>query len=244
MPKPALFDDAGPTDSIGGFSVNSKFAERYESRKRKQELARARELGIDVAAASSEESESEDDGAALTSELDKQVRATIELIRNKDPRVYDSSVAFFGEPVEDADVPKPDGGPLKKKKKKKTAGDVLREQLVDAAARGAEDAFDEDDEDADLTERRGMDVRPAKAYDAQQEALRRAFIETVNSDAALAEGDLLEPRPKARKGGRKGAAAAAAEEEEEEGDEVTREELQRLLRSKASQATGARILDT
>lgn len=236
--KPALFDDHGPNDGFSEkLAVNSKFAERFENRNRKQDLARARELGLDtaVSSGSDEDSESEDDGAALTFDLDKRVRNTIELIRKKDPRVYDSSVTFFAPPAdgedlqtgskevaEEEDQPVPSS--KKSKAKKSAASNVLRKQLIDAAERGAEDAFDEDDEDAPTRLSAGDDSRPVKAYDAEQEALRRAFIDTVSKDdATLAEGDLLRKAPKSKS--RKG-------RNDEDEPQVSRDELKLHLRSK------------
>lgn len=266
--KKVLFDDAaeaaGETSASTRLTTNAKFAEKYESKKRKQDLARARELGFDPAndaAADSSTDESEDDGAALTADLDARVRATIDMIRKKDPRVYDSKVAFFSEKdeaePEGTDAPVPDDAeessapmPKKAKKAKKLTGkDVLREQLLDAVARGAEDAFEQDEEDLeDAAARRrrlAEESRPARAYDAEQEALRRAFLETVNQDAALvtksadddsgAGGDdgLLRARPKKKKKSKKAAAAGEREDGDESGgDEVTREELKRHLLAK------------
>lgn len=263
MPRPtkakqSLFEDEQEeTTAATRLAVNSKFAERYESKKRKQDLARARELGLDPATtepAPSSDEESEDDGAALTADLDAQVRQTIDLIRKKDPRVYDPAVTFFPESGTAKDDADEDDGAAKKKSKKQkkvTGKDVLREQLLDAVARGAEDAFEEDDEDLGAAaKRRGAaDERPAKAYDAEQEALRRAFLETVSKDAALAAADegagdaegLLQERPKKKESSKKGRKAAAAEAATDEGGAggggeapplVSRDELKRHLLAK------------
>lgn len=274
MPRPrkpqkqALFGEDEPeTTAATRLTTNTKFAERYEAQKRKQDLARARELGFDptTAGEASSSEESEDDGAALTADLDARVRATIDLIRKKDPRVYDPSVAFFPA---DADAPGEDEADgvaaataapeqkasSKKKERKKTGKDVLREQLLDAVARGAEDAFEEDDEvfvgGAAARRRAAEDSRPAKAYDAEQEALRRAFLESVIKDAALASGDeeeasaaaaapdaaggLLKERP--RKAGKKKKEEEAAEEDE--GELVSRDELKRHLLAKVGGKAG------
>lgn len=241
MPKPALLFDDKHDDEVGErLAINSKYAERFENRKRKQDLARARELGLDsaVVETDSEEDVSEDDGAALTADLDARVRQTIELIRKKDPRVYDPSVTFFdnddgeGAParsLEEAPAD-PTSKPKKDKKKKKlAASDVLRQQLVDAATRGAEDAFDEDEEDAPIQKRGSQIDRPAKAYNAEQESLRRAFLDTVNKDSALAEAAseealLTEAAPRL--------ASRARVLEDPQEPPLSREELKRHLRSK------------
>ena len=256
MPRPSkkqsLFDDKQEpeTSAATRLAVNPKFAERYEAQKRKQDLARARELGFDPATSgeiASSSDESEDDGEALTHELDAKVQATIDLIRKKDPRVYDPNTKFFAEKeaVSSADI---DTEPKKKKAAKKLTGkDVIREQLLDAVARGAEDAFEEDDEDAGGAgrRRRGTDEdRPAKAYNAEQEALRRAFIETASKDAAIkvdssdveeSDGLLVarakkKERTKAKKSSRSDEAGDA--EPSVETESVSRDDLKRHLLAK------------
>lgn len=68
-----------------GFRVNKKFAEKYEYKKKKQELAKAVDLSeLD------ESSESEEDDGVDPS-ADKQFSTILELIRNKDPAIYQKS---------------------------------------------------------------------------------------------------------------------------------------------------------
>ena len=224
MPRPkkkqVLFeDDVSSANMNAGVRapalvVNRRFAQRYEEKKRAQELSRARELGLDtVQEPTTSDEESEDEGEALTPNVDRQIRRTIELIRKRDPIVYDAKVSFFERPAANSDETGPSGEyaavetldssilvstteeetALQQKRKKKpkpeTAKDVLRRQLVDAAERGETDAFVDDDADGVGLKRRRAPLgdedghRPA-VYDEEQAELRRAFLESAAATAA------------------------------------------------------------
>jgi len=184
----------------------------------------------------SEEDESEDDGAALTTALERQIKDTISALRAKDPRIYNKDVAFFEGGAAGAPAPAA-AQPASKPKAGKKAADVIRAQLLSAAAEGRTDAFDEDEgeaagkrlvDDGD----RGIGHR---MYDAEQAALRAEFLSTVSG-----QKDLLKPAKAASR--RK----AQAEEEEdgeallrvvskpdeaaEGGEVVARETLKRMLK--------------
>lgn len=212
----SLLGDDGDDAALGGFSVNKKFATRYEDRKRKQDLARAEELGLLTGGADADESsdESEDDGDLLTAGLDKKILATIQAIRSKDPKVYDAKTTFFTE-ADDAASSDDEGDKPKKakKEKKKTAKDVLREQLVEAAERGATDAFADDDE-LDVRRKRFVDddvEKDKKIYDDEQAQLRAAFLSSVKDSEAGDGKDKAKDKTKRKEAAAAAAAAAAAE---------------------------------
>lgn len=232
-----LFDDeAQGVRREEKFVVNQRFATKYEDHKRKQDLDRARELGINLNQPEEEEDlSSEDEGEELTADIDKKIKQTLKAIRKRDPRIYDASTTFFEKPSDEAE---PAAAveeaaaevPRKKKSKKLLAKDVLREQLVDAAERGVSDAFAEDDEDEGVTlsKKARKESVKVKVYDEEQAALRKAFLESaVGGDDAASEhsaaGDAVEDdaglvkrkRTVAAKG--KKAAAAASDSEQEEG---------------------------
>ncbi|KAI9915881.1 hypothetical protein PsorP6_007771 [Peronosclerospora sorghi] len=78
--------------------VNEKFAKAFEERKRKEELSALAKRRLDEDDDDDDESESEtedEDGEELTTELDRDITKTLQLIRQKDPAIYDSSIAFF-----------------------------------------------------------------------------------------------------------------------------------------------------
>lgn len=246
----ALFDES-EDEGATKLAVNKKFAGRYEDVKRKQELSRARDLGIDLdGGEDSEEEESEDDGALLTHDVDDQILKTLDAIRRKDPAIYKPDVKFFEEK---ADAPaaaaaaggdKKEAGAAKEKtkaKKKMTAKDVLREQLVDAAERGVSDAFADDSDDDMAAGRRRIDdgdrEKNTRIYDAEQAELRAAFLKTAaaeeDEDEEGGGGSGLVVK---KKGGKKGGAGSDDDDADSDDDESVAsaelDELKAYLRSK------------
>lgn len=77
--------------------INKQFAEKYETSKRLQLLSNAPAAlfhDSDDASSSSEEDEDEF-GELLTKGIDRKVHETLDAIRRKDPKIYDSSTKFF-----------------------------------------------------------------------------------------------------------------------------------------------------
>lgn len=194
-------DDDTPAPEL---RINRKYATQYEQFKRRQELERARDLGLidengnPINDDDDSTSESEDEGDALTPFMDLQVMKTIQMIRNKDPRIYDSSYSFFKDT--DHVSTRLESQPKElvareKKPKKKIAKDILRDQLIAAAEEGKADAFDSDN---DMPTHKGLisgqseqisDSVQAKVYDAEQAKLRDAFRQAVNSESEAEESD-------------------------------------------------------
>jgi protein KRI1 len=117
----AFLDSDDSSDEEGGaalangqdFKINEDFANRFTYNKKREELARLEEKHgkttgkrkrDDEPSEESEESstsEDEDDAGNLATEaLDSEIFATLNAIRSKDPKVYDSSVNFY-TPIEE-----------------------------------------------------------------------------------------------------------------------------------------------
>ena len=73
-------------------TVNKEYASSFMDRKdRESALQRVYDES-----SGSESSETEDDDADLLTEtLDDDISATLQMIRNKDPRIYDKDVQFY-----------------------------------------------------------------------------------------------------------------------------------------------------
>ncbi|KAK6335669.1 KRRI-Interacting protein 1 [Orbilia brochopaga] len=104
------------------FKINEEYARRFEHNKKREELHRLEEKygksaaskrrktddsnddsDADSLASSDESSSSEDEdeiGELVTNDLDAQIQATINAIRSKDPRVYDTTSKFFDDTAE------------------------------------------------------------------------------------------------------------------------------------------------
>ncbi|KAJ5278969.1 hypothetical protein N7478_004341 [Penicillium angulare] len=156
-----LLDDDSSSDSgddAGGvsitkspatdFKINADYAKRFEYNKKREEVARLESkygkntsMGNRRAQEESEEEsssdEDEDDNAELaTVALDAEIQATLNAIRSKDPRVYDTNVTFYTKFDED----EANADPKAKKEKTMTLHDYHRENLL-SGARPDEEEF-------------------------------------------------------------------------------------------------------
>ncbi|KAL2123940.1 hypothetical protein VTJ04DRAFT_305 [Mycothermus thermophilus] len=152
--------------------INEEYARRFEHNKKREELHRLQEKyktnGLDVESESSSESETEDDDAVLiTEELDAEISATLQAIRNRDPRIYDKNAVFY-KPFD------PDSVPTRKEEKPMTLRDYHRERYM----RG--DVGADDDSTA-------PDV--PKTYAQEQEDIKKSIISEINAAAAAADDD-------------------------------------------------------
>lgn len=151
------------------FKINDEFAKRFEHNNKRADLQRLEErYGKGAPEEESEESstdESEDDDADLvTAELDQEIFATLNAIKNKDPRVYDEKVKFYKEF-------NPDELPKEKKDKAMTLQDYHRQNLLSGYT------GDEEDKDAPQT------------YNQEQDALRRQMVGQMHAMANDDESD-------------------------------------------------------
>jgi protein KRI1 len=216
--KAALFEEDRSGDTA--LRINASFAASFEERKRRQDLSRAAELGLLSAPAAGEggassASSSEDEGALLDPATEAGIRATIAAIRARDPRIYDPGARFFlgggggdsAGAAPAAEAPAAEAPAAKKKVAKgKSARELLRAQLLEAAAAGREDAFEDDDALDGARGVRRVDDGDRSAnprlYDEEQRELRAAFLR----DSAGGGG------------GGGGGSGAGAEDEGEEGE--------------------------
>lgn len=92
--------------------INQQFAGEYDARKRRELLNSApSELINENEESSTSSSEDEDEhGELLTKGVDRQVRETLEAIRNRDPRIYDGTTKFFNNPSGNGTSDDDDGG--------------------------------------------------------------------------------------------------------------------------------------
>ncbi|GFP59409.1 protein KRI1 homolog [Trichoderma asperellum] len=161
-------DDAGAAIGGSGFKVNEEYARRFEHNKKREEKHRLEEKlkreGDDEDSSSSDEDEDED-GFLATEDLDVQISATLQAIRNKDPRVYDKETTFYAPDDENAD-----GEDKEKKQKPVFLRDYQREKIL----RGDVGASD-DEEDA------------PKTYQQEQDAIKKSLLSEI--DAAKDEED-------------------------------------------------------
>lgn len=207
--------------------VNQKFASEFERRERYKELQRAKEISLDDdVEPDSESDESEDEEAELLSPgLDVKILQTINMLKKKDPKIYDPNAKWFSDPSEDEDDSDDDGAKAEKKLRYK---DVLRQQLI---ADGAGDS------DADSSAKNKRDMESTKKsqllYDREQEELRKQFLKAAKNvdgsdaddDANDSDDDLLQVKHK----------SAAERAEEERAYQQALEEMKALEKEKEAE---------
>jgi protein KRI1 len=166
-----LLSDSEASASPQALRVNRAFAQDYDRRKRKLELARAKDLLQDEEDDESSSEEEDEDAALLSTDLDLQIINTINSIKRKDPKIYDKSTKWF-EGGEESDGVEESGEEedSKRSKSKKTFKDVAREQLL------AGDGGDSDAEEGRKPRRSQL------LYDQEQAQLRKAFLAAVDND--------------------------------------------------------------
>ncbi|KAL6871857.1 KRI1-like family C-terminal domain-containing protein [Trichoderma novae-zelandiae] len=154
-------DDAGAAIGSSGFKVNEEYARRFEHNKKREEKQRLEEklkkAEDDDDSSSTDETEDED-GFLATEDLDAQISATLQAIRNKDPRVYDKEVTFYQPDDEDAAATK------EKKEKPVFLRDYQREKLLKGDIGGSDD-----DEEAPRT------------YQQEQDAIKQTLLSEINA---------------------------------------------------------------
>ncbi|KKZ58463.1 ATP-dependent Clp protease, protease subunit [[Emmonsia] crescens] len=179
-------DDGGALLDNGekfGFKINEEYAKRFEYNKKREELQQledkyGKSTGLgkrkkpgdgDAATAdgseegSSSESEDEDDEGVLATEaLDREIFDTLNAIRSKDPRVYDTNVKFYSEIKETED--EPEASSSAKKEKPMFIRDYHRENLLLHGA-NAEDQTEE----------------APRTFAQEQEDLKREIIKEMHA---------------------------------------------------------------
>ncbi|KAK4123651.1 Krr1-domain-containing protein [Parathielavia appendiculata] len=180
VPKKALFDDSASSSEDdqedGGatlgpsaeLKINQEYARRFEHNKKREELHRLQEKyktasGGDEESESSSEEETEDDEAALiTEDLDAEISATLQAIKNKDPRIYDKNAVFY-KPFD------PTAEPKKKEEKPMFLRDYHRERYLSG------DVGADDDSAA------AADV--PRTYAQEQDDIKKSILSEINAAA-------------------------------------------------------------
>lgn len=148
--KKNLFDDKNSgseddqEDGGAALKINSEFARKFEHNEKRKEIHRLEEkLKKHGKTAEASDSESSDDetedeaGFLITEDLDNEITATLQAIKNKDPRIYDKDATFY-KPFE----PETDPATAEKKDKVVTIRDYHRERYL-AGDVGADDPAEE-----------------------------------------------------------------------------------------------------
>ncbi|KAI0383015.1 Krr1-domain-containing protein [Hypomontagnella monticulosa] len=174
--RPKLFDDSDD-ESDGGvkLQINAEYAKRFEHNKKREEMHRLEEKyksrqtngdkskeGGDDDDSSSDETE-DDDGFLATEDLDAEISATLQAIKNKDPRLYDGKTTFY-RPIEEETATESAVG-KEKKEKPVFLKDYHREKIL----RG--------DTGADFD----TEGQPPRTYAQEQDSLKQSIKDEIKA---------------------------------------------------------------
>ncbi|GIL71939.1 hypothetical protein Vretimale_611 [Volvox reticuliferus] len=209
--KKSLLDEDDGDGATGdfGFRVNKEYAARFEHNKRREELHRlqskypeeaeilARKIAREAAKAAGEtlpaddsnedsSDDEEEDAGDIPDEVEAKIFDTLLRIRSQDPSIYQKDVHFFTEDDnETEDGLAGDKPAAVKKAKPMYLKDMIAKQALDYEAGGDSS----DDEEARREQGRVNRGHP-KAYDQEQEALRKAFLEAAVEAEGEGAGDM------------------------------------------------------
>ncbi|CAB1341999.1 unnamed protein product [Coregonus sp. 'balchen'] len=182
------------------FKINSKFAEKYEKYRQKEELQRLKDKYGDQAdeSESGSGSESDDDSEVeLDPKVERDFYRTLSLLKKKDPKIYQTDAKFYT--VEDASIAD-DAVPSTSKKTEKPMylKDYERKVILERGGK-YEDEEDEESDDEEAAKRRERAASPS--YIQEQRELKesfRKFIQDSDEEGSEAENDfqLLKRRTK------------------------------------------------
>ena len=143
-----------------------------------------------------ESSSEEEDLGEIPDETEAKILDTLIKIKRKDPAIYQSDVRFFEKEEEEDGDEEGEQAPQASKSKPKYLKDMIAQNLL---KHGPEIEEDEEEEEARACKKR---TRAPKAYDDEQEQLRKAFISSAvdGGEGDAVDGDdfggVLKPRVK------------------------------------------------
>lgn len=119
-PRTGKLDILGEPQVVESFHVNANFAEKFERRKRREEIqkakTRAKELGLDFDNLEEESSESSEDSDAelVTTKVNSKFLEVMALIRKNDPKLKDPNYHTFSDSdFDEAESKGPKAKPLR-----------------------------------------------------------------------------------------------------------------------------------
>nr|XP_046186531.1 protein KRI1 homolog [Oncorhynchus gorbuscha] len=177
------------------FKINSKFAEKYDKYRQKEELQRLKDKYGDQADESESGSESDDDSEVeLDPKVERDFYRTLSLLKKKDPKIYQTDATFYT--VEDASIGD-DAQPSTSNKTEKPMylKDYERKVILERGGKYEDDEEESDDEEA--AKRRERAASPS--YIQEQRELKESFRKFIqDSDEECSEEDfqLLKRRTK------------------------------------------------
>ncbi|XP_016362177.1 protein KRI1 homolog isoform X2 [Sinocyclocheilus anshuiensis] len=174
---------------MSDLKINSKFAEKYEKYRQKEELQRLKDRYGDQDqenSSDSSDSDSDESEVELDPKLDRDFYRTLSLLKKKDPKIYQKDAKFY---TEDTSGSGSDDQPSTSKKSEKPMflKDYERKVVLE---RGGKYDDDEDDSADEEVSRKMQERAASPTYIQEQKELQESFRKFVrDSDDGDSDGD-------------------------------------------------------
>ncbi|XP_020511658.2 protein KRI1 homolog [Labrus bergylta] len=173
------------------FKINSKFAQKYEKYRQKEELQRLKDKYGDQAdeSQSEDESSSDDSEVELDPEIERDFYRTLSLLKKKDPKIYETDAKFYSE---GASTSEETPSTSKKGVKPMYLKDYERKVILEREGKYEDD---EESDDEEAIKRRERAASPS--YMQEQRELKESFRKFIqdSDDEEEKEGSEGEKEP-------------------------------------------------
>ncbi|XP_056263536.1 protein KRI1 homolog [Pseudoliparis swirei] len=164
------------------FNVNSKFAQKYDRYRQKEELQRLKDRYGDE---ESSESSSGDSEVELDPEVERDFYRTLSLLKKKDPKIYQADAKFYSENASTGDE-KPSTS--KKVEKPMYLRDYERKVILEKEGKFE----DEDDSDDEEEAARRLERAASPSYIQEQRELKDGFRKFIQDSEDEGEEEASE----------------------------------------------------
>ncbi|XP_026071936.1 protein KRI1 homolog [Carassius auratus] len=174
---------------MSDFKINTKFAEKYEKYRQKEELQRLKDRFGDQEkenSSDSSDSDSDESEVELDPKLDRDFYRTLSLLKKKDPKIYQKDATFY---TEDPSGSGSDDQPSTSRKAEKPMflKDYERKVVLE---RGGKYDDDEDDSADEEVSRKMQERAASPTYIQEQKELQESFRKFVrDSDDGDSDDD-------------------------------------------------------
>uniref|UniRef100_A0A8C2F1R6 Protein KRI1 homolog n=1 Tax=Cyprinus carpio TaxID=7962 RepID=A0A8C2F1R6_CYPCA len=177
---------------MSNLKINTKFAEKYEKYRQKEELQRLKDRygdRDDEDSPDSSNSDSDESEVELDPKLDRDFYRTLSLLKKKDPKIYQKDARFY---TEETSASGSDDQPSTSKKSEKPMflKDYERKVILERGGKYDDDEKDEDDSDDEEVSRKMQKRAASPTYIQEQKELQESFRKFVqDSDDEDSDGD-------------------------------------------------------
>ncbi|GAA5866742.1 hypothetical protein JCM3774_001978 [Rhodotorula dairenensis] len=185
-----LVDSSSDSEPELAFKVNEAFAEKYENKKRGEELSKLQDkygkdfqLGDDDEDDETDYSTDDDDAELVTPEVDAAILRTLAKIRAKDPAVYEEGRAVFDEEeAETAAARRAAATAGTKTSRQKSSKPVLLKDFQRARLLADAQGGGDDDDTAGAGAGAEAEMTPVEEQRLLKQEMKAAFLGAADSD--------------------------------------------------------------